>query len=205
MQVPRATSQVFPMAVHTVSLVPVHCTQAWKPELQAGVAGVPVQSASTLQPHSSRPSVAARQMGLVVPVHCVALVAVHCTHVPVDTSHAGVAGVPVHCESIVQPPDPTQVWVVVSQVAGVVHCAFDTHWTQEEAVPSTPSQTPAMPTQAVPDAMTPQVPVAQVLHGPLHAMLQQVPPAQAPLRHWSLAVQVPPLAAWTAHMPLALQ
>jgi hypothetical protein len=195
------------------SALDVHCTHTRNVVLQTGVAARPAQSASMVQPHLSDPAMQtgfvpvhgvvslavhctqvlfAVLQAVVLPVHAVVLVAVHVTQTPVVVLQAGVD--PEHCWSMVH---PAQVWVAMLQF-GVEpeHCVFDTHWTQEEAVPSTPSQTPAMPVHAVPDAATPQVPVAHELQVPLQAMLQQTPATQLPLEHWapSLAVQLEPFA-----------
>jgi hypothetical protein len=124
---------------------------------------------------------------------------VHATQVP--ALQAGVGA-----EQSWSMAHPAHMWVATLQW-GVApeHCASVTHATQEAAVPSTPSQTP--PVHAVPDAATPQLPVAQVLQGPLQAMLQQIPATQLPLEHWvpSPPVQVAPFTWAAAQWPAALQ
>src|SRR5258708_7687412 len=100
--------------VHWVWFAPVHCTQAPLVASQAGVAGVPAQSASTVQgPQVWAPvlqtGVASGQSALglhwthmkaealhagVAPVQAVLSVVVHWTHWPTVVLQAGVAGVP---------------------------------------------------------------------------------------------------------------
>src|SRR5580704_13290731 len=126
-----------------------------------------------------------------MPMHSVMFVAVQSTQVLVVVLQAGwSAG---QFWSAVQ---ATQVWVVVLQ-AGVdvnpMHCVFETHCTQEAAVPSTPSQT-SPPVHGVPDAAFAHTPVAQELHGPAHEAVQQMPLTQLPLAHWLLPVHAPPFA-----------
>lgn len=169
--------------------------------LHACVVGIG-QSAVTLQwtQRLASASFIVSQTG-VVPPHAVLLVAVHCTQVLLVVLQAGVVGLPVQFASAVH---ATHVLVVVSQ-AGVppVHCALETHCTQEAEVPPAPLQTSfeghAWLVLLLPAGSFEHVPDAQVLHVPLHTEPQHAPSTQKPLVHWSLAVHAPvAIFAWQA-------
>jgi len=188
------TSQTGSAPVHRVAFVAVHCTHVWLVRSQAGVAGVAVQLASEV--HPTQVFVVVLQTG-VAPVHALGSSAVHCTHVFVVVLQAGV--VPEQFASTVQ---ATQVFVVVLH-AGVVpeHCVLFKHWTQEAAVPPRPLQTP--PVHTVPGPALAHVPVAQVLHSPAQALLQQTLATQLPVVHWSPPPQAEPSAPLGTQVPEA--
>ena len=127
----------------------------------------------------------------------------HWTHVSLalspETSHTGVAAVPTQFASDVH---ATHVFVVVLH-AGVdpEHCALVTHATHDTAVPPNPLQTP--PVHGVPGPAFPHVPLAQVLHSPEQATLQQTLPTHSLLVHSSFAVQVELFPPFGTQVPLA--
>jgi hypothetical protein len=109
----------------------------------------------------------------VAPMQAVWFVAVQATHVFVEVLHAGVA----------PPQFPS-----------------DRHWTQEAAEEPRPLHTP--PLHGVPIVAVPHVPLAQVLQGPLQAMLQHTLPTHSLLVHWSAAVHALPVALFATHLPV---
>ena len=162
--VPLAQSVPAPQACPDASRHVCAAVQAWV---------TLVQSRATL--HATHvfcwPSLSESQTG-VGPVHMVAFVAVHVTHVCEVVLHAG---------------------FVPEQFASVRHC------TQAAAVWPVPSHTP--PGQGTPGAALPHVPVLHVAHTPLQALLQQIPFTHSFDAHWSTAVHVLPVAAFARHLP----
>jgi hypothetical protein len=208
--VPKHWTQVLLLVSHA-GVVPLQAPSAVQPPQVSDPRQIllaAVHKAKLVEVHWTHCSLVVLQAG-VVPVHAPGLAAVHWTQVLVLVSHAGVP--PPQAASAVQPPqvcdvvlqtwlaavhkaklEPvhwTQVAVAVLQ-AGVVplHCALPTHWTQLVAVRPLPLQT-SPPEQGwfallLPEATSLHVPgvVAQVLHVPVHALLQQKPSTQKVLR-----------------------